>query len=39
MHNMHIAIEQERFKDAGEISFAYDCMCVFWLCNGIPKAL
>lgn len=26
MHNMHLAIKQERFNDAGKISFRYDCI-------------
>uniref|UniRef100_A0A0R0LG61 BFN domain-containing protein n=1 Tax=Glycine max TaxID=3847 RepID=A0A0R0LG61_SOYBN len=33
MHNMRIAIKQERFKDAGKTSFIYDCiymLVVLW---------
>ena len=30
MHNMHLAIKQERFNDAGKISFGYDCIHIFY---------
>lgn len=29
MHNMHTAITQERFKDAGKMSLVYDCIKYF----------